>query len=113
MKKAVMMLSGVVFMVLALAVCLPASALEAVEHSWGTVLMVSGNQIVLEEYDSEADDYVPVIYTIRDHTIELQNVASLSDVAAGDEAEVGFVAEGLEKIAVSLYIEKDSSLEEE
>lgn len=113
MNKKVMMLSTMVFMVLALVACLPASAQEAAAYSWGTVLTVSGEQIALEEYDFEADDYVSVIYTIRDNTIELQNVGSLSEVAVGDEAEVGFVTEGLEKIAVSLYIEKDSSWEEE
>lgn len=110
MKKS-MMVFGSILMAMAMMSSV-VFAQETLDFSWGTVIEVSSERIVLEEYNYETEGYVNVSYTLsKDVTIE--NAASLTDILPGQEVEVGFVVQDQEKIVKTLYVEKDASVETE
>ncbi len=111
MKKSMMMF-GSILMALTVVMSSVVFAQETLDFSWGTVVEVSSERIVLEEYNYETEGYVNVSYTLsKDVTIE--NAASLTDVLPGQEVEVGFIVQDKEKIVKTLYVEKDASVETE
>ncbi|MEW5894753.1 MAG: hypothetical protein AB1650_03180 [Candidatus Omnitrophota bacterium] len=81
-------------------------AQEEMDYSWGTVVEISGQRLVLDEYDYETETNVQVTYEI-DSNVEFENIESLEDVQQGNEVEVGFVEHEGQRIVLSLYLEKD------
>ena len=92
MRKSLMMMTAA--LVLGLGVSFVAAQARAegedigeMDYSYGKVLSVSPQEIVITEYDYEKDTEVNVTYMI-DPELELQNIKALKDIVAGDEVEV-------------------------
>lgn len=105
MRKSALMLLSLFFISI---FSLPAaSAVEETaipEYAYGTVLSISGDQLVLTEYDLIQDQDVEVTYTL-DPAIELENLNSLEDLAAGTNVDVDYFEKDGVKTAVYLAVE--------
>ena len=78
---------------------------EEMEYSYGTVKSVSGNQIVVREYDYDKDEDVDINYDV-DPAAKFDNVASIKDVAVDDIIEIDYITKDAKRIAKVIYIEK-------
>ena len=67
--------------------CASSEEFNEMDYSYGKVQSASAQEIIIAEYDYEKDQEINVTYKI-DSAVELQNINSLSDLAAGDEVEI-------------------------
>ncbi len=74
-------------------------------YSYGTVRSVSSGQIVVTEYDYDNDEETDVTYALNQNTA-FQNVASLTEIAVGDNVDIVYVADNGTKIVQSIAVEK-------
>ena len=81
------------------------------EYASGIVKSISGNQIVVSEYDDEYEIEIDEKYIIDPNT-KYENVDSQKDISSGDYVEIGHVFEGGKKIAVLISVEKPTEEEE-
>jgi len=88
-----------------------AVAEDETDYSFGTVKSVGTDQIVVSEYDYEADKDVDVTYAV-DASAQLENAASLKDIVAGDNVEIDFVNQDGKKVAKLISVEKPIAEEE-
>ncbi len=84
---------------------------ETSGFAYGTVSQVSGDQIVVSEYDYEKDEETDNTYFLSDK-IEIKNVASLKDIAVGDNVDIVYTTSDDKRIAQSISVEKPSSDED-
>ena len=89
-----------------------AHAQEEPEYAYGVVTSASGDQIVISEYDYETDMDVDISFTVTEDTI-IDGVGSISDISAGDNAEIDYVVKDGKKIAQMVFIEKSEVSEAE
>lgn len=82
------------------------------EYSFGTVKQVGQDQIVLSEFDYDTGEEKEVNYSI-DPKVQINGVASLSEVAAGDEVDVDYVIKDGKNVAVVLSIAKPLEAEQQ
>lgn len=85
---------------------------EETEFSYGTVKSVSGDQLVLSEYDYDQDKDVDVTYTVPPEA-ELENVTALSEVAVGDIVDIDFLVKDGQKVATLVTVEKPTEEDED
>ena len=78
---------------------------EETEFSWGTAKKISSNQIVVTEWDTDRSEEVDVVYII-DSKVELKNVNSLKDIAAGDKVEIDYVVKDDKRVVKVIVVEK-------
>jgi hypothetical protein len=78
---------------------------EETDYSFGTVKSVTGDQLVVTEYDYEADKDVDITYTV-DPAAKLENVDAVANIKAGDSIEIDFISKDGKKIAKALSVEK-------
>ncbi len=90
----------------------PAAAVgeEETDYSFGTVKSVTGDQLVVSEYDYESDKDVDVTYT-TDPAVKLENANAVADIKAGDSVEIDFVSKDGKKIAKTVSVEKPTEEE--
>lgn len=88
-----------------------AQEVEELEYSWGKVSSVSSEQIVVTEYDYDADKEVDVTYTL-DPEVELKNVESLEDIKVGDSVEIDYVVKDGKRVAKIITTVEEPSEEE-
>ncbi len=90
----------------------PAAAVgeEETDYSFGTVKSVTGDQLVVSEYDYESDKDVDVAYT-TDPAVKLENVDAVANIKAGDSVEIDFVTKDNKKIAKTVSVEKPTEEE--
>ena len=84
---------------------------EKMDYSWGAVVKVLPNEIIVSEYDYDSDGEVNVVYKVSPDT-ELKNIEALKDLAEGDSVEISYVVEEEQRIAKVITLE-ESYLEEE
>jgi len=84
---------------------------EIMAFSYGTVLDISKNQIVVSEYDYDKDEESEASYVI-DRKTEFKNVKSATDIVAGDSADIVYVISDGERVAQSISIERQANDEE-
>ena len=84
---------------------------EELKYSWGTVSSLSSKQIVITEYDYDADEEVDVTY-ILDPNVKLHNVNSLKDIVIGNDVWIDYVTRGSGKVAMGIELKKASDEEE-
>lgn len=89
----------------------PLVEFEGTEFSYGTVKSVSGDQLVVSEYDYENDKDIDVTYSVSP-TVTLEGVASLGEIAAGDTVDIDYEIKGDQKVAVSIAVEKGGEEED-
>ncbi len=86
---------------------------EEVDYSWGTVVELTGDQLVLQEYAYENNEYIHQTYQLSPD-LQVENAASLAAIGPGAEVEIGFITrDDQQKIAVILYLEEPILLEED
>lgn len=78
---------------------------EETEFSYGTVKSVSADQIVISEYDYEADKDVDVTYQVS-ADVKIEGAASLQEIAAGDAVDIDFLVKDGQNVATALTVEK-------
>ena len=78
--------------------------------SFGTVVSVSPQRIVLKEYDFEREEQMKVTYVINSQT-QFENVQAASEIKTDDELEVYYKESNKEKVAT--VIAKYEVLEED
>ncbi len=78
---------------------------EEPEYTFGTVKSVTGDQLVINEYDYDTGEEREAAYTI-DPAVELHNVAAASEIAVGDEVDIDYLMKGNTKTAVVLSVAK-------
>jgi hypothetical protein len=59
----------------------------------------------VSEYDYEKDEYTSVAYAI-DPAVKLDNVKSLTEIAAGDTVDIDYVVKDGKNIAKIIAVEK-------
>lgn len=72
------------------------------EFTYGTVVSISGDQVVISVYDYEMDAEAEVTYQVDDQTV-YDGIASLAEVAAGDEVDIEYVEQDGVKLIKNLY----------
>ena len=87
-----------------------APAEEETDYSFGTVKSVSGDQMVVSEYDYESDKDVDVTYA-ADPAVKLENVDAVANIKAGDSVEIDFVTKDGKKVAKTISVEKPTEEE--
>lgn len=79
---------------------------EEVDYSWGTVVDLTGDQLVLQEYAYENNEYIHQTYQLSPD-LQVENAASLAAIGPGSEVEIGFIThDDQQRIAVTLYLEE-------
>ncbi len=81
------------------------------EYTFGTVKSVTGDQLVINEYDYDTGEEREATYTI-DPAVELHNVAAVTEIAVGDEVDIDYLVKGNTKTAVVLSVAKPIEGEE-
>lgn len=82
------------------------------KYASGIVKSISGNQIVVSEYDDEDEIEIDEKYLLDTNT-KYENVDSQKDIAPGDYVGVDYVSKSGEKIIVLISVEKLAEEEEE
>ncbi|GEM_PF-2482390 len=84
----------------------PEQPAENTEYSEGTVLSVNAdaNEIAITEYDWNTDAEVNVTYSV-DPAVQVENIASWKDLAAGNYIDIEYVVKDSKRIAkyINLY----------
>lgn len=78
---------------------------DELEYTFGTVKSVGKDEIVITEFDYDTGDEREVTYAV-DPKVELNNVAALKEIAAGDEVDIDFLLEGEKKTAKVISVAK-------
>jgi len=84
---------------------------ESMDYSWGVVVEVSSDQVIVSEYDYDLDEEKDVVYKVNPDT-ELRNIEALEDLTEGDSIEINYVVEAKERIAKVIALE-ESYLDED
>ena len=79
---------------------------EDMEFSYGTVVSVSGNQVVVSEYDYDQDAETELTYT-ADPAATFEGVNSVKEIAKGDIIEIDYEVKNGKNIAKRIFVEKD------
>lgn len=90
----------------------PAGAGEEPEYAFGTVKSASGNELVINEFDYDTGQEKEVAYAV-DAGTEFDNVASLKEVAAGDEVDIDYLVKDGKRVAVAVAVAKPETGEAE
>lgn len=83
----------------------PPTAEQEPEYTFGTVKSVTGDQMVINEYDYDTGEEKEATYAV-DPAVELHNVAKVSEIAVGDEVDIDYLVKGGKKTAVVLSVAK-------
>jgi hypothetical protein len=108
--RSVFVTTGKVFLVCVLLMSPILALAQEVEldYGWGTVTQVTETTIVLNEYDYEQDAYSDVTYDIS-QGVKFDNINSAKEIQPGMEVEIGFIVKDEKKVAVTIYLEKESA----
>lgn len=108
LKKISMLLMGAVLLT-GIALSASAQPEETAMFSYGNVVSVAVDNIVLEEYNYEQDTMAQVTYAINAET-KFEDLGSVQEIKAGDEVEIEYAeAEGKR---VAKVVSKAEELEE-
>lgn len=75
------------------------------EYTFGTVKSLTGDQLVINEYDYDTGEEKEATYTV-DPSVELHNVAAVTEIAVGDEVDIDYLIKGDKKTAIVLSVAK-------
>lgn len=101
---AAVILAGIGFNIALAQETMPPSV-EETEYSYGTVVSASNTQLVVREDDYNTGNEIEVTY-ILDPKLEVNNVASVKDIAAGDSVEIEYLVKDANKTALVIDVEK-------
>ena len=89
----------------------PPPAAEEPDYTFGIVKSVTADQIVITEFDYDAEKEVEAAYQI-DPKAQLGDVASVQEIRAGDEVDIDYVTRDGMKVAVGIFVSKPVGGEE-
>jgi len=89
----------------------PAVKGEEPEYAFGTAKSVEGDKLVINEFDYDTGEEKEATYW-ADSKTEYDNVASLKEVAAGDEVDIDYLVKDDKKMAVTISVAKPVEGEE-
>jgi hypothetical protein len=75
------------------------------EYSWGTVAEISGDQIVIVEYNYETEEEQNETYLIAPD-VELLGISALSEIKVGDAVEFRYAVQGGKKVVLAIGLDK-------
>ena len=75
------------------------------DYAFGTVKSMSGDQLVINEFDYDSGAEKEVSYVVDSKTA-YDNVASLKEVAVGDEVDIDYLEKDGKKVAVTVAVAK-------
>jgi hypothetical protein len=84
---------------------------EEPEYAFGTAKSVEGDKLVINEFDYDTGEEKEAAYWVDSRT-EYDNVASLKEIAAGDEVDIDYLVKGGNKMAVAISVAKPVEGEE-
>lgn len=84
---------------------------EEPEYAFGTAKSVEGDTLVINEFDYDTGEEKEATYWVNSKT-EYDNVASLKEVAAGDEVDIDYLVKDGKKMAVAISVAKPVEGEE-
>ena len=85
---------------------------EETEFSFGTVKSVTGDQLVVSEYDYESNADADVTYQVSADA-SFENVGALKEIVVGDSVDIDFLVKDGQKKAVAITVEKPITEDEE
>ena len=77
------------------------------KYSFGTVVSVNVNQIVLKEYDYDKDEEVDVTYEVN-ADVKFENAGALKDIVKDDEVEIYWKDADGKKVATIISKSEDN-----
>ncbi len=89
----------------------PTAQEEEPEYAFGTAKSVEGDQLVINEFDYDTGEEKEAGYWVDSKT-EYDNVASLKEIAAGDEVDIDYLVKDGKKTAVAISVAKPVEGEE-
>lgn len=87
------------------------AAEEEPDYAFGTAKSVSGDTLVINEFDYDTGEEKEATYW-ADANTEYDNVASLKEIAAGDEVDIDYLVKDGKKMAVAISVAKPLEGEE-
>jgi len=81
-------------------------------YTYGTVISVSADSIVINEYDFDSDSFKEITYALTPD-VKFSNVSAMTDIVAGDSVEIYYVVEGDKKVAKTIGKDEEEILDEE
>jgi hypothetical protein len=84
---------------------------EEDKFTFGEVVSVDGDSIVLREYDFTADADVETVYVVTPET-EYGNINDLRDLSSGDDVVIDFLTEGDGRVITTIVREEVSEMQE-
>ena len=75
------------------------------EYTFGTVKSLTGDQLVINEYDYDTGEEKEAAYAV-DPAVELHNVTKVSEIAVGDEVDIDYLIKEGKKTAIVLSVAK-------
>ena len=78
---------------------------EGMGYSWGEVVKVSPNEIIVSEYSYDLEKEMDVVYKIESD-VRLKNIQSINDLEEGNSVEIDYVVVGADKIAKGIILEE-------
>lgn len=95
----------------AVAPAAPAVEEEEPEYAFGTAKSVEGDQLVINEFDYDTGEEKEAAYWVDSKT-EYDNVASLKEIASGDEVDIDYLVKDDKRMAVAISVAKPVEGEE-
>ncbi len=84
---------------------------EGLMYTYGTVVSVTQDAIVLNEYDFDSDSFKEVTYSVSPK-VQWENIKAAVELAAGDSVEIYFTEEGGKKVAKTVGKDVEDSLDD-
>ncbi len=89
----------------------PAVQEEEPEYAFGTAKSVDGDKLVINEFDYDTGEEKEAAYWVDSKT-EYDNVASLKEIAIGDEVDIDYLVKDDKEVAVPIPAPKPGEGEE-
>ncbi len=95
----------------AVTAAVPVGTQEEPDYAFGTAKSVSGDQLMINEFDYDTGEEKEAVYFVNGKT-EYDNVSSVSEIAAGDEVDIDYLVNDGKKVAVAVSVAKPVEGEE-
>ncbi|MDD4202540.1 MAG: hypothetical protein PHQ52_03645 [Candidatus Omnitrophica bacterium] len=80
------------------------------EYTWGSVVSVSANEIVVSKFDYDTQEIIQITYPV-DAEVEIENAAAISDIKEGDMVDIMAVLKGDQMVVTSISVDNEDAEE--
>lgn len=105
MKNFLIVTLGILTFLFSLSLCLAQEG--EMDYSWGVVVKVSPEEIIVLEYDYELEKETKVAYKI-DRETEFIDIESIDDLIEDDPVEISYIVKNNERIIKTITLEDTS-----